>query len=93
MWSALAHTYKAMSRWQDAAECYKRASMLSGDGDFWALHELAVIYRDKITPRDEDTTAKFFQQAVDLASEEGTNVESEYTLEACVFLAGYYAVN
>ena len=53
MWSALAHTYRELARWDDTIKCYERTIALNPD-DSASVFELAVIYRDKPPVKEPD---------------------------------------
>eukprot|EP00051_Salpingoeca_urceolata_P021206 m.328472 g.328472 ORF g.328472 m.328472 type:complete len:450 (-) comp19753_c1_seq4:1418-2767(-) len=89
MWTALAHTHKGLGRWADAAKCYERA-VAYNEGDVASLHELGVLYRDRITPRNPEKAAFYFMKALDLDSDVQIQIDSELALEACVFLAQHF---
>eukprot|EP00041_Stephanoeca_diplocostata_P014002 m.251502 g.251502 ORF g.251502 m.251502 type:complete len:618 (+) comp19539_c0_seq4:264-2117(+) len=89
MWSALAHTYKEMDRYTDAAMCYERTIGLS-ENDTAAVFELAVLYRDRI-PNKHNLAAKYFGRVIELHDDEfGSAVESEHTVDACMFLSQFF---
>lgn len=87
MWSALAQTYRELTRWVEASKCYERAIGLN-EADSNSVYELAMLYRDKL--QDLSRAAEYFEKVVELHALEGGSEESEYTMEACTFLAEHY---
>jgi len=87
MWTALAQTYKELNRWEDAAKCYERNCALN-ENDIAALHGLGVLYLNQMKPQNPDKAAFYFNKAIDLADED--TEETEVSLKAYEFLAGYY---
>eukprot|EP00126_Sphaerothecum_destruens_P006287 Sdes_comp19296_c0_seq3m10364 len=84
MWSAIAGTYEEMNLIDEAIACYKRAEA-NGDREAIALIKLARLHNMQ---RDYDNAAHYYSMNLQIRDQEG--IESQDTVEACMFLVGYY---